>query len=319
MLVDTASYFCAVKIYRGLDRLPYLPSVITSGTFDGVHLGHQAIFRAVCQAACEKALRSLVVTFHPHPRLVLQKNPETLTFLNTLEERVARIESAGVQALCIVEFTPAFSRLDPSEYLRLLQEKAGLTHLVVGYDHHFGRDRRGSPAEIRPLCKSWGLGFEEVPPVELAGIQISSTKIRRALWEGRVADANAMLGYTYSLEAVVVQGDGLGRRLGFPTANLRPLDPLKLVPAHGIYAAEIMLDERLMYGMAYVGERPTLDKSGRQVEVHIFDFNQSIYGKKLTLRFVDYLRSDSRFPSLDHLAQALQEDARTARRRLGLL
>ncbi|MCS6981532.1 MAG: bifunctional riboflavin kinase/FAD synthetase [Flavobacteriales bacterium] len=307
-----------MKIYRGLDRLPYLPSVITSGTFDGVHLGHKAIFDTVCRIASERSLRSLVVTFHPHPRIVLQKNPETLTLLNSLKERMIRIGKSGVQALCIVEFTPSFSLLEPDEYLRLLKEKAGLQYLVVGYDHHFGRERRGSPAAIQPLCKDWGIGFEQVDPVEWNGVQISSTKIRQALREGRVADANTMLGYTYSLEAVVVKGDGLGRQLGFPTANLRPRDPLKLVPVHGIYAAEIVLDNRLYYGMAYVGERPTLEKSGRQVEVHIFDFNQSIYGKKLTLRFVDYLRADSRFPSLDHLAQALQEDARTARRRLGL-
>ncbi|MCX7650676.1 MAG: riboflavin biosynthesis protein RibF [Flavobacteriales bacterium] len=300
-------------VFHGWDALEPIPSVVTSGTFDGVHKGHQAICQRVTQKAKENGWRSLAITFHPHPRLVLKKNPENLALLNTLEERVERLGKTGLDALCVVEFTEALGRLDYAEYMALLLAKTGLRHLVVGYDHHFGRDRGGDPERIRALSAQLGIGFEEVPAVQTEGFQISSTKIRQALDRGDVRLARTMLGYAYPLSGQVVQGDGLGRALGFPTANLQPLDPLKLVPAAGIYAVFVQGRDFSGAGMAYIGNRPTLPESGRRIEVHIFDFERTLYGEIMTLHFHEFVRQDVRFDSLESLAQALQADARTVR------
>lgn len=267
--------------------------------------------------ATEYKVPSVVITFHPHPRIVLNKNPETLTLLNSLNERIRHIGSAGVDILCVAEFTEAFSRLSYSEYLLLLRNKLGLRHLVVGYDHHFGHNREGGPENVHALCRSLDIGFEEVPAVVVNGMEVSSTKIRHALLEGRVSEARAMLGYAYTLSGSVVRGDGLGRRLGFPTANIVPDDALKLIPAEGIYAVHVQGPHFQSPGMAYIGRRPTLSVNHRQIETHIFHFHDDLYGQTLMLQFLDFVRHDRKFETLEALAQALQHDAMTIKALLG--
>lgn len=310
-------YFCSVKVIHGLDKLRLPASVVTSGTFDGVHLGHKAILQTLKKRSAEIQTPSVVITFHPHPRIVLRKNPESLTLLNTLEERIRLIGAEQVDILCVAEFSEAFSQLSYRDYLNLLREKAGVRHLVAGYDHHFGHNREGGPEKVQALCRELGIGFEEVPAIVVNGMQVSSTKIRQALSEGRVSEARAMLGYPYPLGGTVVRGDGLGRKLGFPTANILPHDPLKLIPAEGIYAVEVSGPNFRGAGMAYIGRRPTLSHNHRQIEVHIFNFNQDLYQQSLTLHFLDFVRHDRRFDSLDELAQALQHDALTVKSLLG--
>lgn len=306
-----------MKVIYGLDHLRLSASVVTSGTFDGVHLGHKSILQTLTRRASEINALSVVITFHPHPRIVLKKNPESLTLLNTLDERIRLIETTHIDVLCVAEFSEAFSRLSYSEYLHLLRERTGLRHLVAGYDHHFGHNREGGPEKVQALCRELGIGFEEVPAVVVNGTQVSSTKIRQALTEGRVSEARAMLGYPYPLGGKVVRGDGLGRRLGFPTANIVPDDPLKLIPAEGIYAVQVSGQGFQSTGMAYIGRRPTLPNNQRQIEVHIFDFNKDLYEQSLTLHFLNFVRNDRKFSSLDELARALQHDALTVKALLG--
>jgi len=302
-----------MELIRGLHLLSDIPSVITSGTFDGVHLGHKAILNSVIKIAKEKNLRSVAITFNPHPRLVLNKDPHNLSLLNELEERLTLLRRSGVDVICLADFTKEFSHQTFQDYISFLYKKCGLRNLVVGYDHHLGHNREGGPEKVRELCLTLGIGYDTVGPILIHNIAVSSTKIRHALKQGSITIANEMLGYQYGFSAVVVPGDGLGRTLGFPTANLQPVDPLKVIPGEGIYAVSVIIHHREFPAMAYIGSRPTLSNSKRQIEVHIFDFNDNLYEQKLHVKFHQFIRSDTRFDSLNDLAQALQEDSRVIR------
>ncbi|GIV50177.1 MAG: riboflavin biosynthesis protein [Candidatus Kapaibacterium sp.] len=308
-----------MQMYRSIAEVPYNQrSVVTVGTFDGVHRGHRAIIERMLAVARDSQARTVVVTFEPHPRLVLQRSTQQpIGLLSTLAEKYAHLQHLGVDVLVVIPFTFEFSQTPAEEFVRsVLVEKIGLTHIVIGYDHSFGKDRQGNQALLEKLGAELGFSVESVTPVYLeSGELISSTKIRGVLQRGDLATANAMLGYVYSVEGIVVQGDGRGRRLGYPTANIELLDPHKLLPGSGVYCVSAPIDGRIVQGMANIGVRPTFtDSAHLRLEAHFFDFSGYLYDRKIVLRFHCYVRQERRFESVDMFWSQLREDRETCER-----
>ena len=274
-------------------------AVVATGFFDGVHLGHRQVIQTLVSSARQRGEEAIVVTFAQHPRAVLQQDARILRLLNSPQEKEALLRSLGVDRVETLPFDRAFARLTAADYIRdVLRDRLGATLLVLGYDNRLGSDCLG-PDAIRPLAESLGLEVDIVPASSASDIVVSSTKIRKALEEGRVEDAEAMLGYAYGLRGVVVSGKQLGRKLGFPTANLRLYDPMKLVPAKGVYLTEVEVLGAHYWGMTNVGDI---------IETNIFDFNEDIYGLDLSIRFRRHLRDMRSFDSLDALSAQLAAD-----------
>ena len=273
-------------------------AVVTTGFFDGVHLGHRHVLETVVSLAREKAEEAVVVTFWPHPRTVLQQDARDFRILSSLEEKKALLTSCGIDRVEVLPFTREFAALKADEYLRLLKERFGASLIVMGYDNRIGSDKRCAK-EINDV----------IVVDEVGNNSLSSTRIRKALEEGRVEDANAMLGYRYELYGVVVAGNRLGRTIGFPTANMQLYEPLKLVPMNGVYAVEVEVLGGTYRGMCNIGLRPTVDGKVRTIETHILDFNQEIYGLPLRLRFERRIRDERKFDSLEALRLQLERDA----------
>jgi len=283
-------------------------AVVATGFFDGVHLGHRQVIQTLVSSARQRGEEAIVVTFAQHPRAVLQQDARILRLLNSPQEKEALLRGLGVDRVETLPFDRAFARLTAEDYIRdVLRDRLGATRLVLGYDNRLGSDCLG-PDAIRPLAESLGLAVEVVPASSASDIVVSSTKIRKALEEGRVEDAEAMLGYAYGLRGVVVSGKQLGRKLGFPTANLRLYDPLKLVPAQGVYLTEVEVLGAHYWGMTNVGDI---------IETNIFDFDEDIYGLDLSIRFRRHLRAMRSFDSLDALAAQLAADRDTCRALIG--
>ncbi len=274
-------------------------AVVATGFFDGVHLGHRQVIQTLVSSARQRGEEAIVVTFAQHPRAVLQQDARILRLLNSPQEKEALLRSLGVDRVETLPFDRAFARLTAADYIRdVLRDRLGATCLILGYDNRLGSDCLG-PDAIRPLAESLGLEVDIVPASSASDIVVSSTKIRKALEEGRVEDAEAMLGYAYGLRGVVVSGKQLGRKLGFPTANLRLYDPMKLVPAKGVYLTEVEVLGAHYWGMTNVGDI---------IETNIFDFNEDIYGLDLSIRFRRHLRDMRSFDSLDALSAQLAAD-----------
>ena len=285
-------------------------AVVATGFFDGVHLGHRLVIDTLLRAARERGEQSVVVTFWPHPRTVLQKDARELRLLSSLAEKKDILHGLGVDRVEVVPFSRDFSRLTAEEYLRdWVRERLGGTAVVLGYDNRMGSDGLSHDA-IAPLAQSLGLDVVECGPAHrISGVVISSTKIRAALERGDVAAAESMLGYRYGLHGVVVAGNRLGRTIGFPTANMQLYEPLKLVPANGVYLVEAGTLGRHFYGMTNIGVRPTVSGAGaRTIETNIFDFDEFIYGLDLRLKFIAKIRDERRFESLDALRLQLAAD-----------
>ncbi len=303
-----------MKIYHSLDdfsRLEY--AVVTSGTFDGVHLGHQKILTRLSEFADKNSGETVVLTFWPHPRLVLKPDEHTLKLLNTFEEKANLLKEQGIQHLVRIPFTKEFSQLSSNDFIRrILVEKIGTKKLVIGYDHRFGKNREGSFQELKRNGPTYGFEVEEIPRQEIDHIAVSSSKIRKALEEGDVIIAQHLLGRPYSLSGRVIKGDKLGRTLGFPTANIDIDSHYKLVPADGIYAIRVTYAHQNFDGMLYIGNRPTIDGDMRTIEANIFNFDKEIYGEELTVSFEKLLRTDSKFKDLDALKMQLYKDRETA-------
>lgn len=280
-------------------------AVVTTGFFDGVHLGHRHVLSAVVSSARERGEEAVVVTFWPHPRTVLQQDARDFRILTSLEEKKMLLADAGIDRVEVLPFTRAFAALTAAEYLALLREKFGATLVVMGYDNHIGADKLTAreisltPVIVVDPCHSER--SEESP--------ISSTKIRKALEAGDVERANGMLGYAYGLYGVVVAGNRLGRTIGFPTANMQLYEPLKLVPGNGVYAVDVEVLGRRYRGMCNIGTRPTVSGTARTIETHILDFDEDIYGLPLRLQFLRRIRDERKFPSLDALKEQLVRDA----------
>ena len=291
--------------------IPPRAAVVTSGTFDGVHVGHQKILNRLKELARETGGETVVVTYWPHPRMVLYPDDPAIQLLTTFEEKLELLEALGIDHLVQIPFTKEFSQLSSDAFVRqVLVDKIGTRHLVIGYDHHFGRNREGGFEYLKEHAADYGFAVEEIPRQDVDQVGVSSTKIRNALEAGQVHTAREYLGRPYRLTGEVVQGDQLGRQLGYPTANLRIGSPHKLIPADGIYAVHVEHLGRHYEGMLYIGHRPTVQGKSRSIEVNIFNFDRTIYGDALRVDLLERTRGDLTFDSLEALTAQLAEDQR---------
>jgi riboflavin kinase/FMN adenylyltransferase len=302
-------------IYQGLDDIQPLPNaVVTSGTFDGVHRGHQTILARLTEVAKASGGESVLITYWPHPRTVVSNDSQNLKLLTTLEEKTDLVDQAGVDHLVIIPFTRSFSQLTSEEYInQILIEKIGTKKLVIGYDHRFGRDREGGFEYIKAHQHEYGFEVEEIPRQDVDAVGVSSSKIRAALNEGNIHTANQFLGRPYTLTGTIVKGRQLGRTIGFPTANMQVDDAAKLVPANGVYAVAVEYGGQTLGGMLNIGFRPTVAGTHQTIETYIFDFDKDIYGEHMTLRFREFLRPEQKFDGLPALVAQLKYDEEAAR------
>ena len=287
-------------------------AVVTTGFFDGVHLGHRHVLETVVSSARERGEEAIVVTFWPHPRTVLQQDARDFRLLSSLEEKKALLLAAGIDRVEVLPFTREFAAMTAQEYLLLLRKCYGTTLVVMGYDNRIGSDHLTAAACAQLPEFAHRMDFSVLACAQLPdyahGRVVSSTQIRKALEEGRVEDANGMLGYEYGLYGVVVAGNKLGRTIGFPTANIQLYEPLKLVPMNGVYAVDGEVLGRKFKGLCNIGLRPTVDGKVRTIETHILDFDEDIYGLPLQIRFRRRIRDERKFPSLDALKEQLLQD-----------
>ncbi|NLJ42391.1 MAG: bifunctional riboflavin kinase/FAD synthetase [Bacteroidales bacterium] len=296
------------KDYRNL-RIP--DPFVTIGVFDGVHLGHQALLRQLVAAAREKGSESVVITFDPHPKHVLSQDNENLLFLTTLTEKGKLLEKLMVDHLIVINFTKDLGNIEARDFIRdVLVKSIGIKHLLVGYNNQFGKARGGDISKIREYARVYGFTVDQAEGVSGEEGIISSTAIREALLSGDLANANKWLGYSYQVTGKVVEGKKLGRSLGFPTANIKPDEDLKLIPANGVYAVEVLIENELRQGVLSIGYNPTVDpgRKTRSIEVNIFDFEDDLYGKSVTVFFRYRLRDEKRFENTDQLRKQMAHD-----------
>ncbi|TXB65110.1 bifunctional riboflavin kinase/FAD synthetase [Vicingus serpentipes] len=303
-----------MKIYYNIDEFKATnKSVTTTGTFDGVHLGHNVILNKLKQAAQNFGGETVLLTFFPHPRMVLQPENTDLRLLNTIDERIELLKKSGIDHLIIHPFSKEFSRLSSIEFVRdILVSKLNTHKLVIGYDHHFGRNREGSFIHLKEFGPLYGFEVEEIPAQDIEQINISSTKVRNSLNNGNIKAANQFLGYHYFIKGTVVEGEKIGREIGFPTANIKVKEWYKLIPANGVYAVNIILNKIKYNGMLNIGNRPTLNGNDITIEVNIFNFNANIYNNEIRIEFIDRIRDEQKFDKLDELKQQLEIDKKTS-------
>jgi riboflavin kinase/FMN adenylyltransferase len=299
-----------MKIYHGIEDFSRLDfAVVTSGTFDGVHIGHQKIVSRVREIASRYQGETVVITFWPHPRLVLHPEDESLKLLNTFEEKAELLKEFGIQHLIRIPFTKEFSQITSEQFIRnILVETIGTKKLVIGYDHHFGKNREGSFEQLKLNGPKYGFEVEEISRQDIDNIAVSSTKIRQSLEKGDLETANHFLGKPYSITGRVIAGDKIGRLIGFPTANLEIDSKHKLIPMNGIYAVTVQHEHTRYGGMLYIGYRPTISGTKLNIEVNIFNFNRDIYGENLTIYFHQLIRGDSKFIDLEQLKVQMKKD-----------
>jgi len=303
-----------VNVYNSIDNFPGTANaVVTIGTFDGVHIGHQQIIRNLRKLAAETHGETVLLTFFPHPRMVLQPDDNDLKLITTMVEREELLRSFGIDHLIIQPFNKEFSRISATEFVRdQLMQKIGMKTLVIGYDHHFGRNREGSYKDLEEMSPVYGFRLEEINEQVINHVAVSSTKVRKALLEGDIVSANQLLGHRFSFRGKVVEGDKIGRTIGFPTANIEIPEPYKLIPAIGIYAVRIQVGNVVRNGMLYIGHRPVIDGKILRIEVNIFDFDEDIYGQEIQVIFVSRIRGDMSFKDLQGLKEKLNEDKTVA-------
>ncbi|RKE56708.1 bifunctional riboflavin kinase/FAD synthetase [Sphingobacterium detergens] len=315
-----------MKIYRSLeDFSPVENAVVTIGTFDGVHIGHQKILVHLKEAAQKVNGETILLTFFPHPRLIINPDDDSLRLINDIEEKVSQLSKVGIDHLIIIPFSRDFSNQTPEEYIsNVLVGKLGTKKIVIGYDHHFGKDRKGTLGDLEQFASIFDYSVDEIPEQDINDIAVSSTRVREALIKGDIKTANLYLGYPFELTGTVIRGDQIGRTIGFPTANLQVHEPHKLIPAYGIYAVEVYIYNQIQNittgeykeenpisiakGMGYIGTRPTVDGMNRAIEISLFDFDQDIYGKTLRVKFLHFIRHDERFDSLEEMKAQIKAD-----------
>ncbi|MCK5704448.1 MAG: bifunctional riboflavin kinase/FAD synthetase [Cyclobacteriaceae bacterium] len=302
-----------MKIYNGLDEFKKLDfAIVTSGTFDGVHFGHQKILERLHEITKKNGGESVLLTYWPHPRLVLFPDQE-LYLLSSIEEKSELLSQKHVDHLVIIPFTKEFSSLSSEEFIKdILVNKLGTKKLVIGYDHKFGKNRSGSFEELKKDGPIYGFEVEEIPKQMVDNKAVSSTKIRKALFEGRVEIANEYLGRPFCVHGKVIEGDKIGRTLDFPTANIEVGFNYKLIPAEGIYAVKIKINHTYFKGMLNIGFRPTFGGIQKRIEVNIFNFDQNIYGEEIVVEFYRKIRSEIKFENLGALKSQLQSDKTNA-------
>ncbi|MDD5507461.1 MAG: bifunctional riboflavin kinase/FAD synthetase [Bacteroidales bacterium] len=303
-----------MRIYRDDDPFTGVDvPVVTVGTFDGVHLGHQKIINRLKESARELGGQTVVVTFDPHPRSVIYPDSWNLKLINSPSKKIELLEKTGIDHLVILPFTKAFADMTSYEFIKsILADRIKMKRIVVGYDHHFGKDRLGNHSSLRSFGEDLGFEVEEIAPLYVDGVAVSSSKIRTALNEGDIRLANRYLGYTYSIRGKVIPGFRVGREMGFPTANIEVDDSLKLITASGVYACRIQWKGMEFLGMGNIGNRPTFNRKDHTIEVNIFDFDHEIYGDFLVISWVDRIRDEIRFSSPEALRLQLEHDRNTA-------
>jgi riboflavin kinase/FMN adenylyltransferase len=299
-----------MQIFNDLSNLPKAANtILTLGIFDGVHLGHKKIFEKLKKKAVLSNCRNLIITFSPHPRNVINGNG-TIKLLTTIDEKIRLFEESGIENLLIINFTKEFSQQSSETFFKdYIIEKIGIKEIVVGYDHHFGKGRSGDVNTLRKMGIEFGFDVTTVEPFKINDEAVNSTKIRKALSVGNIKTANSFLGRKYSFNGTVIVGDKRGRELGFPTANISIDDEEKLLPALGIYAVEFMFDNEIHKGLLSIGIRPTFYSSGNIIpEVYLYDFNRDIYNKKISVKIIDWIRAEEKFPSAEALVEQMQKD-----------
>ena len=287
-------------------------TAITIGTFDGVHLGHQKILKKLIVNAKSAGLKSTLFTFAPHPRVVLQQGTD-LKLITTLEEKKKILTELGIDQLIVFPFTKEFSRLSAIEFVRdILVEKLLVKKIIIGYDHHFGRNRTANINDLIEFGALFNFEVEQIPAEEIDAVSISSTKIRNALLEGDIETANSFLGYPFMLTGTIAKGKGLGRKMSFPTANLNINDPYKIIPQNGVYIVESNIEDKKVYGMMNIGFNPTVNGTSKSIEVHFFNLDKDLYGKKIQIGFLSRLRDEQKFDSVNELKIQLEKDKKSA-------
>ncbi|MFT4969223.1 MAG: riboflavin kinase/FMN adenylyltransferase [Chitinophagales bacterium] len=308
-----------MRVFKRLDNLPqFKDAVITIGTFDGVHKGHQKILKRIADLAKSKNGESILVTFHPHPRFVLQPGNKDLQLLNTLEEKITLLEESGLDNLVVAPFSKEFSQMPALAYIKdFLVKNFHPNTIVIGYDHHFGINRSGNIDLLLEYQNVFDFEVIEISKETLEDIAISSTKIRNALLAGDVESGNQLLGHPYLISGFVTKGEQIGRTIGFPTANIQLAVDYKLVPKTGVFAVYIYVKGKEYKGMLNIGYRPTVEGTGKTIEVNIFNFDEDIYGDEITIKLIKRLRSEQKFESLSQLKKQIAKDKEQALTLLG--
>ncbi|OFX78257.1 MAG: riboflavin biosynthesis protein RibF [Bacteroidetes bacterium GWE2_29_8] len=303
-----------MRIFRDNDPMNNIKNpVVTIGSFDGVHLGHQTIINNLKKSAKKIDGETVLITFFPHPRIVLFPEHSGLKLINTQEEKIKLLEQFGIDNLIIFTFTKQFSKISSIDFIRhTLVSRINAKKLIIGYDHHFGKNREGDFEHLFELGRYYNFEVEEIQAKDIEDISISSTKIRQALKNFDIKTANKYLNYDYPLSGKVVIGKQLGRSIGFPTANIEVKDPYKLIPSNGVYVVKVEIQEKYYKGMLYIGKRPTLSEEKISVEVNIFDFNQNIYDENITVYFKDFIREEIKFVNFNALKNQLEKDKEKA-------
>jgi riboflavin kinase / FMN adenylyltransferase len=285
-------------------------TIVTIGTFDGVHLGHQKILDRLKELKEKTGLKTVVLTFDPHPRKVLFPEQQDLKLLTLVEEKLELLEKYGIDVTVVYPFSKKFSQIEPQFYVReVLVRSLNVKHLVIGYDHKFGSGRKGDINTLKQFSRDFNFTVEEISARDIDNIAISSSKIRKALEEGNLKLANDFLGHPFLLRGKVIHGKHLGRELGYPTANLKMVSPDKLMPKIGVYFTRVLIEDKLYFGMMSIGTNPTTDLDNNiKAEVHIFDFDKDIYGKQISVSFLQRIRDEIKFNNLDELKKALDAD-----------
>ena len=303
----------SLKIFNSIQSFNATkPTIVTIGTFDGVHLGHQKIVAQITKNAHALNCESLVLTFFPHPRMVLQEGTE-MKQLNTLNEKIALLDNLGIDNLVIHPFDKEFSRLTAEEFVKkVLVDVFKIKKIIIGHDHRFGRNRTATIDDLINFGETYGFEVEQISAEEINEVSISSTKIRNALLEGNTELAANYLGYDYSLTGIIFKGKQLGRTIGYPTANITIEEDYKLIPNNGVYIAKSVLNGKTVFGMMNIGTRPTVDGTKQTIEINFFDFKQDLYGQKITIFLLHRMRSEQKFESIDALKNQLGKDKKTA-------
>jgi riboflavin kinase/FMN adenylyltransferase len=303
-----------LEIIQSLSKFSYSEkTIVTIGTFDGVHIGHQKILEKVVDSAKKERKKSVLLTFFPHPRMVLQQD-SNLELINTIEEKADLLAKTGLDYLIIHPFSKEFSRLTALDFVRdILVNQLNTSKLIIGYDHHFGKNREGNLVQLTEYSLLYDFEVEEIPVQDINDVAVSSTKIRRALAEKNIKTANKYLGYNFILNGTVVNGKQLGGKIGFPTANISVKEEYKLIPKTGVYVVKSLIENSVFYGMMNIGYRPTIDGNHQTIEVHFFDFNKDLYNQKLTIEILYFLRDEQKFDSVNDLILQLKEDEINAR------
>ena len=305
-----------MRIIRELtSSVQFNQPIVTLGTYDGVHIGHQEIIRGMVQRAKENGQESVLLTFDPHPRMILYPDSHSVRLIDTVEEKLVKLEKLGLDTVILFPFTMKFSRLTAIEFVRdILVGQIGVKEMFVGYDHHFGKNREGNFQQLKELGQLYDFSVKEIEAVSTGGVTVSSTKIRKALAAGEMDQVTRFLGEPYKLTGEVIHGNKLGRTIGFPTANLKIDQTTKMLPEIGVYAVRAQLNGRSLEGVMNIGKKPTVQQSDLiSVEVFLFEFSEEIYGELLTVTIFDRLRGEQRFGSVEELKQQLKKDEQNAR------